>query len=463
MFESITRWVKQLFNKVRKMPPKVWKYTEKYEDINNENITATIADKLAKLTKADSTIAVGGTGKRADLIRSVIKSIADGDMIQRVTAQMLGKGGKVIVPRVAGNQILLDVADQSRMLIHTMRGENIVSATLMAEVLEVEDKTYIRWVDYTVGSDGAQSIRNRATTATGTEVSMLQFSEWADIDPEVVIPNTDRVLFAFLRCPRDNRMDDRTYGVPITYGAERNVAELAEHMNIYRREYRLSRTMLGLSSSLWRNRNSADGYAPANMSIDDIRRTVQDSDDPFIPLDNMNIGDNRGWDYFSPAIRHGAMEVRKQSLSRQVELACGLSQGMLTERQATNYANKDEVRASQYDTFSVVHSIREVWEKALHDIAYSVDVLAEAFGLTPYGARDQWELSFDWDTSLVESTSAAYQQISEGESRGAVSLAEFRQWIRGGTLEEAQKAVDEIKQSARESPLDAILQDGDDA
>ena len=70
--------------------------------------------------------------------------------------------------------------------------------------------------------------------------------------------------------------------------------------------------------------------------------------------------------------------------------------------------------------------------------------MAERFGLTPAGARGQYEIEYDWDTSMIESSAETFAQLSELQSRGMVSKAELRQWVRGGTLEEAQEAVDEI-------------------
>ena len=47
---------------------------------------------------------------------------------------------------------------------------------------------------------------------------------------------------------------------------------------------------------------------------------------------------------------------------------------------------------------------REI-ESAVRDVLYAADVLAERFGLTPAGARGQWEAAFDWDMSLLEAAS----------------------------------------------------------
>ena len=428
------------------------KYVQQYEDITGENITATIAGKLAMLTFADSSLAVDTTaGKRAELIQSVLDPLW-----QRgpgIVAQALGKGGKVLVPTAHNGHIDVYAIDQNRMVVRRMDGEKIVEASLLSDVAVQNDRIYYLLADYVLEKD-VQTIRYRVSDTSGAEYPLTDVAKWASTEPEYHIAGVDRLLFGFLRCPRDNRRDDHVHGVPITYGAENDLAELVEHMRTYRREFKLSRMMLGLDSSLWKY-----GRDNAPTSIDQVKQSVQDGDSPFVPIDSMVIDGKTPWQQYAPAIRYEAMEARYSSLCRRLEKACGLSQGVLTERQSVNYANKDEVRAAQYDTFAVVTAIRLNWEKALDDVAYAVDVLAEYFGLTPAGARNQYEIAYDWDTSLVESSTEAFAQLSDLQSRGAASRAELRQFVRGGSLKEAQQAVDEIR-AMGENSLDALLTGG---
>lgn len=433
----------------------------KYENITADNIGATIANKLAMLVLADSTMEVTEDGKkdpgpRVALIRDVLEGIWDEDLTW-ITAQALGKGGKVLVPVVSGGRVRVDVIDHNRMLIRAMDGRKITSATLIADTETVNDTKYYLLADYTL-ENGAQTIRYRVKAETGGWYDAAQVAKWAGITPEITIGNTDRLLFAYLRCPRDNRTDNKQLGVPVTYGAEAIIDELVEHANIYRREYKLTRPMLGLDSTLWQN--FGDGFTDTarRMDIKSLRKTVQDGDDPFIPVEGASLSDKAIWQYYAPAIRQEAMEQRYQNLCRRVEKACGLSQGILTERQTMNYANKDEVRAAQYDTFSVVKAVRDQWERVMDDLAYAIDVLAERFGLTAAGSRGRYVLGFDWDTALIESTTEAFTQNMELHAGGMISDAEMRQWVRGGTLEEAQEAIEEIRKGKRENnPMNRIL------
>ncbi|MDO4548849.1 MAG: hypothetical protein Q4D04_12165 [Clostridia bacterium] len=440
MWQRFISWVKRLFGKAAVKVPDLDRFARQYEDITGENITATICNKLAALTLGDSTLEVNGGGRRAALIGEALDGVwRDAGWI---TAQALGKGGKVLVPVVAQGGVTVSVIDQDRLFVTEMRGRRMTSATVLADAAVIEDRTYYRWMDYTMDEKGNQFIRSRATNEMGGEVPLGVAPAWADIAAEVGVGATDRLLLAVVRCPRDNRRGDRLYGVPATYGAEREIEEIVEHLNVYRREYRLSRMMLGLDSTLWAAKG--DFSTLTATTIDQVRRTVQDSDDPFIPSPKASLNDKSGWDVYAPAIRYEAMEARLQSLYRRLEKACGLSQGILTERQQQNYSNRDEVRAAMYDTYSVIRGMRDAWEDALDDLAYAVDVLAERFALTPAGARGQYEIAVDWDTSMIESSAESFAQLSELQSRGMVSKAELRQWVRGGTLEEAKRAVDEI-------------------
>lgn len=429
-------------------------YARKYEDVNGENITATISNKLGMLTFADSTCTIDDVGERSKLIAEVVGDVfAKG---QSIAAQAFGKGGKVLIPYVHDGKIDVQTISQNRMLVRRMSGDKIMDASIMLDSYAIDSVGYWLIADYSIDENGIQYIRYRACTTDGKEVPLDTVPAWASVQPEIAITGTDRALFGFLRCPIDNRKDMHIMGVPITYGAKRSIAELVEHIAIYRREFKLSRMMLGLDASLWRD--FGRGTLDANgVTIDDLKRTAQDSDMPFIPIEGAVLDSKTPWQEYAPGIRYEAMEARYNSLLRRVEKDCGLSQGILTERQAVNYANKDEVRAAQYDTFSVVKAMRSAWEKAIADLAYAVDVLAEFYGLTPGGARGQYEIAYDWDMSMVESSAESFQQLSELQSRGVVSAAELRQWVRGGTIEEAEEAIAQIKTESGGSEIDRIL------
>lgn len=440
MFKRLVEWVKRLLG-IQPQPVRepIDDFTADYQDVTRENLTAVIAGKLSNLTLGESTVEISGDGARAALVRGVSERLWA--QLPRVVAQTWGKGGTVLVPLVNAGQITVSAIDQTRVTVNRREGGRITAATVLAETAVAHDRPYYRMLDYSLDEYGTQRIAQRAVNDTGAVVPLDVIAAWAGLTEETTISGTDRLLLGWIRCPRDNRGDESDYGVPITYGAGRELAETAEHLAWYRREFKLARPMLGLDAALWHNMN--------DMSIQDVRRTVQDDDTPFVPVQYSAIEDVRQWQHFAPDIRQAAFEGRLQSLYRRLERACGLSQGILTERQQMNYANKDEVRSAMYDTYSAVSLMRASVEQALNDVCYAADVLAERFGLTPAGARGQWELRVDWDMSLVESTQQTFAQLSELRSEGLITGARLVQWVLGGTEADA---IAEVEAARAEQP-----------
>lgn len=455
MWQRFVDWVKRVFKKAPEQGPED-SFSEKYEDITGENVTATISNRIAKKVFGDSTMEVVGTGKRADYARSVLDPFFREDL-GNITSQSIGKGGMLVVPVVSGGGVVFTSVNQDRVYITGRRGRQPVSCTVLAESAMVDGEFYRRWMDYTLEPSGLQTIRTVITNETGSEVPFSVVPAWADIDPEVSIANTDRLLIGFLTCPTDNRREQKAYGVPITYGAQREVGEYVEHQNIFAREFRLSRMMLGLDSSYWSNK--ADVKATEVRDISFVQRTIQDSELPFIPIEKNRLDGETDWSVFNPTIRFEAMLGRAQYLATQVENACCLSHGILSERPKVSYTNVDEVRAANYDTYCFVRDVRRGIETMLQDLAYAVDVFAERFGLTPAGARNSFTLSFDWDLSMIESTTQTFEQLKEGRADKVISKAELRQWIKGGTIEAAKKAIAEIEKE--EPGIGALLGSGD--
>lgn len=419
-------------------------FAARYED-RDAVVEATICNKLAMLTMGDSSLDIyGDSGNaRAELISNLIGRMWKTDFV-KITAQIFGKGGKIIAPAVANGRIDLYTLDQNRMTVYRQQGREITGALLVADSCMIGGRRYYLLADYSL-TGKLQTIRYSALNDRGEACPLCVCERWKRITPVICIDNTDRLLFAYVKCPRDNRKNNAVTGVPITYGAQAAISELSEHCAAYRREYRLKRPMLGLDSELWKNPDMPMNVKP--MDIGAVKRTVQDEETPFVPIYSSALDSKTPWQLYAPEIQHEAMEARYQTLCRRIEKECGLSQGILTERRSFNYANRDEVRAAQYDTYSVVRAMRDAWERAIEDLAYAVDVLAECFGLTACGMRGRYTLRFDWDMSLVEPYSQTWEQMCKLQSIGGMSTAELRAWLTGERVHDAQEQVDRIAAS----------------
>ena len=396
------------------------KYAVEYETIDSINFNAIFSNKLANYVINDSNINITGENKRVDLLNNVTQSMWK--KAKKITSMGFGYGGVIIVPYVKGGKIYYSIVPQNRLTIDMTEGENITGATVLAEKKVIQGtigtKTYLRWTNYQV-DNGNITITQQFSDEEGKQIPVPEF--WKNILDKQTITGVDRVLFGYIKSPVNNRKGNDKYGVPITYGCEDTIAEIKETMKQLFREYKLKEAFVGADSTMFDGRDAL----PANGLFKKV-----------------DAGDDSFWEVFDPAFR--PYTDRLQELYKRLEHEIGTSAGILSEVQTQN-ATATEIRRAMYDTFTIVDDMRSNIEKAMEDFLYSANVLANAYNLTPQG---DYEVSFDWDYSLLEDSQETFNQLIVAQSKGIVSEVEVRQFIKPDeTIEESQKAIDEIKAS----------------
>lgn len=414
------------------------KHAEEYERTDRINFTAIFATALANKAVSDSTMKVknasGSDSRRSEWLNEGLMKVWDKN--KTVVSQTLGKGGKVLVPYVRDGRPYVDVIDQSRMAITSMRGDEITGATLMADIGRKDGTVYYRFADYKLEGN-VHTIRYRATNESGGEVGMDIIPEWAEFEDEIVINGTEHILFGYLKCPQDSREDKQLMGVPITYGAEEVIRDLNTCLADIRREYSLKKPFVGADDRLF----GKDNNLPGNGLFKKLQSTGLKSD---------NL-----WYVFDPAIRDSAYLARFQQLCGLLESTVGVSPGILTEPR-TAAATATEIKSANAATFTMVDAIRENVERAFDQLAYALDIMAEAFGATPSGAMGDWQITWDWDMSMAESSTETFNQYSELESRGLILPERLVSWATGMNLEEAKAEVAAAKALQPET-VDVLL------
>lgn len=443
LFDQVWDLVLSLFSK-KQMDKKVQQnsktYKEEYERTERINFTAIFANSLSNKAVSDSTIAVkdsaGKDSRRSEWLQDGLQKVWSKN--KDVVAQALGKGGKVLVPYVQNGRPYVDVIDQSRMVITAMRGDEIVGATLMADIGNKDGRVYYRFADYELRGN-THIIINRATTDRGGPVELNIVPEWENITPEITINGVDHILFGYLKCPQDSREDRQIMGVPITYGADEAIRDIYSCLADMRREYDLKKSFVGADDRMF----GKDKRLPDNGLFKKFSQT--------------GLKDGMFWEVFDPAIRDSSYLARFQQLCGILESAVGVSPGILTKAEKT-YVTDDEIKQQNSDTFAMVNAIRANIEEAFRQTAYALDVLAEFYGETPSGAMGDWQIIWDWDYSMMESSTETFTQLSELESRGLILPERLVAWTTGMKIEDAKAEVDAAK-SAQSSTVDVLLQE----
>jgi len=394
-------------------------YAVEYERIDDINFNSIFSNKLANYVINDSNINLEGQNKRAETLNNVLQSMWK--KAKKITSMAFGYGGVIIVPYAKNGKIYYNIVPQNRLTIDATEGENIIGATVLAEKKVIQQtignpKIYFRWTNYRV-QNGNITIIQEYTDEQGHKVPVPDF--WKNLLDKQTITGVDRVLFGYLKSPVNNRKSNDKYGVPITYGCDTTIKEIKDTMKQLCREYKLKEAFVGADTTMFNGNNA--------LPESGLFRKVDAGDDTF-------------WEVFDPAFR--PYTDRLQELYQRLEHEMGTSAGIISQLQTQN-ATATEIRRAMYDTFTIVDDMRSNLEKAIDDFIYSANVIANAYNISPMG---EYEVSYDWDYSLLEDSQESFNQLIVANNRGIISDAEVRQFIRPDeTLEESQKAIDEIK------------------
>ena len=425
MLKNIFLWILQNIFKVNTQTTQTeiddnQKYANEYERIDDINFNSIFSNKLANYVINDSNVNVTGENARTELLNNTTQSMWK--KAKKIVSMGFGYGGVIIVPYVKGGKIYYSIVPQNRVTIDETEGENIIGATVLAEKKTIQgtinSKIYIRWTNYKVENNNI-TITQQFSNEDGIKIPVPDF--WKNIQEVQVITGVDKVLFGFIKSPINNRKTTDNYGVPITYGCESTILEIKDTMKQLYREYKLKEAFVGADSTMFDGKDAL----PKNG----LFKKIDSGDDTFFEV-------------FDPQFR--SFTDRLNELYRRLEHEIGTSAGILSEVQTQN-ATATEIKRGMYDTFTIVDDMRSNVEKGMQDFLYSANVLANAYNLSPQG---EYEVSFDWDYSLLEDSQEAFSQLITAQSKGIVSEVEVRQWLKPDeTLEDSQKAIAEIKAS----------------
>lgn len=393
------------------------RYVIDYEDNTNINFTAIFANKLANYTMSDSNIDIVGDSSRAKLFKKVVKKLKR-KMKKKVIARMLGTGGVLVVPRVANRKLYFDVISQNRLSINKKIGDDITDCTILAEHIVKDLKHYYRWADYTL-ENGNLYIRYRSTMEN-SPISIKSVQEWSNIE-DISITNVDRMPFMYLKSPVDNRKETDDYGVPITYGCDKQISKIMKTLDQIDREFDLKQVIILMDSTMFKG--------DTTLSNNGLYKKVNSGDDTFHQI-------------FDPAFRDTPLFNKLMNECALLEKEIGTSKGILTEIDTHN-ATATEIKKMLKDTFDIVDDIRSSIEDGLEDFVYACDVLINYFGLAPQG---EYEITEDWSYDLLEDPAQTFNQLIQGHSKSVIKDEELRQFLKPNeTLEESKKIVEEIK------------------
>lgn len=401
-----------------------------YQDIRDLNVTAIFANSLSVLAFGDSSISItapdGGPTRRTMLLddiaqkywKSIKNNIAVGNGCGMIAAIPYSVSGGL------GRKIYIDTVSKDRMFITGIQGDDITTITVLSDHREIGYKNYYRWTDYSING-GIYTIRQRATCEQ-SPCDLSTVPDWANIEEEIHITGVDRLPIGIYRSPAGNRRPTAIDGVPITYGCERTIRRIKDTLEQIDKEYAEKQ------SRIFADRTLFDKDSRISDSIFKVMGSSKLDSKPFFEI-------------FSPEFRDSSLFHRLSENFAILEKEVGTSRGVITDLN-TSGATATEIKRATYPTFALCDDIHTNTEIFFDNLMYGVNVLCNYYNLFP---DNEYKINYDWSYAMLEDSDTTFRQLSEGQSKGAVSTAEIRQFLKPDeTFEEAKQAVEDIRKNA---------------
>ena len=285
----------------------------------------------------------------------------------------------------------------------------------------------------------------------GQEISLKQVPDWEEIQPNTVINNVDRLLFAYFKMPEANTID---MYCPLGVSGFDKAIKLIKDADM---QY---------SRLLWE-------YEAGEMAIDIDRDALKDTEvrDPEgniimaskmghlqqrlyrpVVLDNGNGGDT--YQQYAPTLRDASYINGLNTILTHIEDVTGLSRGTISEVTMNEARTATELRILKQRSYQTNADIQKAIQKCLDDLIYVMNVLCSLYQITPEG---EYEVSYEWDDSILVDVNEELGTRMALMQNGIMSKEELRMWYMGETERQAREALLKVQEENRIAVEDNMM------
>jgi len=428
MFSMIWSWLKKLMGRnldARSPGEPAAGMAKRYSKMGAVNFTAMAANKIANVAVSDCSISVSGDSERAEFLDGEMQRVVS--KLKFIATRTLGVGGVILKPWLYGKSIRVDVLNQERAVVLDRVGDCIKRIAFIADAVEHDGNELVRVEIHELDGE-IYTIEQRALR-NGREVGLDCVAAWANLPEKQVLEGVDSMLFAWIRCPIDDRGDgNNLYGVPLTYGCEALMDEIQMQLDILQNEVVDKRAFIGADFRLFRSdERGRERLLPGSNIFKKFDAAGGIDDKPFFEV-------------FSPDMRVGQICESVNFKLALLEKAIGVNRGVLTDL-VVGDATATAIKRSTYDTFALVDAFRVELADGLKQLLYAMGVLADLCDLAenskpplpagepPFQKGAVAELVFDWSYGLIEDNAETFAQLAQGVALGAVNVEELREWL----------------------------------
>ena len=403
------------------------------DNVQSAHLPAAIASEVARLVTLEMKSEVTG-GAAAEYLNEAYQKKVLVDL-RRYVEYGCAKGGLILKPYVTRTGLAVQFIQADCFFPLAFDDSGRLLQCVFTEQFRKGEKIYTRLEIHEL-QDERIHLKNRVFVSTndyslGSEIGVNTVERWSELVPEMVLEGADRLLFGYFKVPLANADDtDSPLGVSVYSRAVGLIKEADRRYSNICWEYEGTQLAVHVATSLLKYNKDQDKFEyPGGKSR--LYRNVEynsgATDKPFI-------------DTFSPDIRDTALFNGFNNQMKLIEFACCLAYGTLSDPQNVD-KTATEIKTSKQRSYTFVADTQLALQHALEDLVYAMDFWAVLYGLAAPG--DDYQISFDWDDSIIVDAETERQTDRADVAMGVMSLAEYRSKWYGETLEEAQKNLPE--------------------
>ncbi len=452
MFRKFIDWVRQVLQKLisksnvkeklhidvavsDKMSNAISLWSSIYEDkapwlsdtVQSMNLGSAIASEVARLVTIEMKSEITGS-PRADYLQEQYQVILDN--LRTYCEYGCAKGGIAFKPYVDGGTIAVDAVHADRFFPTKFDSAGNITGAVFVERITKGKKYYTRFEHAEMTYAGYQ-IANKAyesenESMIGREISLESVEEWANIEPEALIQNVEKPLFAYFKVAQANAIDSNSpLGVSVYSRAVNQIEEADKQYSRMLWEFEGGELAVDADDTLFKEPGTKNIKLPKGKER--LFRAHQ-----------IGVGDGKNpIQVFSPDLRDQSIINGLNKILQRVEFNSGLAYGTISDPQNVD-KTAEEIKASKQRSYANVADNQKSLEVALRQLVYAMDVWATIGNLAPKGEH---EISFEWDDSLITDREKEFNQRMLLMQMGEMQKGELRAWYLGETLEQAQEQL----------------------
>lgn len=281
----------------------------------------------------------------------------------------------------------------------------------------------------------------------GTEVPLNSVSGWETIDEVTEIKDVDRLLFAYFKMPEANTIDPVSpLGVSGFSRAVNLIKEADLQFSRLSWEYEGGQLAVDVDPHALKTEVIRSGGKEKKIEVQNVlnKRLFR----------KLDLGGDDTYKAYNPSLRDANFINGLDSILMRIEDAVGLSRGTFSNITRSEAKTATEMTIMRQRSFATNGDIQIALQSALSDLIYVMDVFTTLYELAPDG---EYDVSFEWDDSLITDPEAEYQRRLNLVSAGMESELNFRMWYFGETEAQASAQLALIQQERLAKVQDQLM------